>query len=92
MESAEKNPSAPKTKAPKADKTETLNIRINRDVMLKLHQLAGASHMEVPDYVRYWFGVMARLKPQYSTKAAATIPDDMFKGMPGRPSENANGE
>ena len=66
-----------------------LSIRLNADVLQRIDNLAGAANVERAEWVRAWLGHLSNLRRESSLRAMADIPADRFKGLPGRPVDEA---
>ncbi len=68
-------------------KSALLQFRIKPNVLKEIDNLAGAANLDRTEYLRLWIGAIARLKRENATRALHAIPQDMFKGLSGRPSD-----
>ena len=75
-----------------ASKTLLLQFRVPAHVLGQIDNLAGAANLDRAGYMRMWTGAIAELKRENAVRALAAIPKDMFKGLPGRPTENGSGK
>ena len=66
-------------------KTVMIGFRVNADVLRNIDNLAGAANVDRSDWIKAWLGHLANLKREYSFRAMADIPEERFKGLPGRP-------
>lgn len=69
-----------------------LSVRVPKEVLSEIDGLAKASRLERSEYVKLWLGVIGRLKREYALAAVTSIPPDMLKGYPGRPTDEAAGK
>jgi hypothetical protein len=73
-------------------KTTPVQFRVRTDVVAAIDNLAGAANLDRAEYLKLWLGAIARLKREHAVRAIAAIPQEMFKGLPGRPTEGGDGD
>jgi hypothetical protein len=54
--------------------------------------LAKAAGLDRAGYLQAWIGAIRRLRREYALHAITAIPRDMFKGFPGRPTDEEAGK
>ena len=65
-----------------------IQVRVNPQIVKEIDNLAGASNLDRSEYLKLWLGAITRLKREYAVRAIADIPQDRFRGLPGRPRED----
>jgi hypothetical protein len=73
-------------------KTAFLALRVPVEVLQRIDNLAGASHLDRSEFVKAWLGCLSHLKREFALRAMADIPAERFRGLPGRPVEAKDGE
>jgi len=69
-----------------------LSVRIQGEVMDSLDELAAAARLDRAEYVKLWLGVISRVKRPFAVTAVTSIPPEMLKGFPGRPTDEEAGK
>lgn len=60
-------------------------FRVSPEVLDRVEQLAAAANLDRSTWAKAWLGYLSNLKREYAMRAMADIPQDRFKGVPGRP-------
>ena len=65
----------------------TVGVRIKDTVLKDFDALAKAANLDRSGYTQLWFGVISRLKKEHAIAGLTSIPPEMLKGFPGRPTD-----
>lgn len=69
-----------------------LAARIERDTLKDFDALAKAAGLDRSSYLKLWIGMIRRLKREHAVSALSSIPAEMLKSFPGRPTDEASGK
>ncbi len=69
-----------------------LATRIEPETLKEFDALAKCAGLERSSYLRLWVGTIRRLKREHALSAITSIPPEMLKGFPGRPTDEAAGK
>lgn len=72
--------------APKP-KTVTIAVRLHTEAVKDFDKLAKIAGLDRSGYLQLWISVIRRLKSEHAISAVTSIPTDMLKGHPGRPTD-----
>jgi len=69
-----------------------LSTRIDREAIKEFDTLAKTAGLDRSGYLQLWISTIRRLKREYAVTAVSSIPTEMLKGFPGRPTDEAAGK
>lgn len=69
-----------------------LAARIDKETVKDFDALAKSAGLDRSSYLKIWVSVIRRLKREHALSAVSSIPPEMLKGFPGRPSDEAAGK
>lgn len=72
--------------------TTTVVVRIDADAVRDFDLLAREAGVDRSGYLQLWFGQIRRVKRGHALTALTSLPPEILKGLPGRPTDEAAGK
>lgn len=66
--------------------------RVDLDAIKEFDALAKCAGLDRSGYLQLWIATIRRIKREHAVSAVSSIPSDMLKGYPGRPTDEAAGK
>ena len=73
-------------------KTTQVGVRVDAEAVKQFDALAKEAGLDRSGYLQVWLGQIARIKRGNALIALTSIPSELLKGHPGRPTDEEAGK